>query len=158
VKATGAIFSQDRVYRYYLWRRWDMALPPLVTVLLNPSVAGEVENDHTVTKLIEFAKLWKYGGLDVFNIFAICSTYPKILYEHENPVGPQNNHFLSQIPSSSYVVCAWGRHGEYRSRGASVKRSFLERDCELRCFGKCKNGEPTHPLMLPYSTELQEYR
>jgi len=50
MKPSGAIFSECRTWRYFLWRRWDMALPVLICVLLNPSVAGEVENDHTVTK------------------------------------------------------------------------------------------------------------
>jgi hypothetical protein len=158
MKPSGAIFSECRTWRYFLWRRWDMALPVLICVLLNPSVAGEVENDHTVTKLIQFAHNWGFGGLDLYNIFAACSTDPKALYQTENPIGPDNNRWLLTIPSGASVVCAWGRHGEYRERGASVKRVFLVRDCELKCFGKCSNGEPTHPLYLPYSTELRTWQ
>ena len=155
MEPNGAIFDGTRKYRYLLWRRWSPELPVLICVLLNPSVANETDSDHTVTKLIAFAKQWGFGGLDLYNLFAICSTYPKVLYEHSNPVGPENDFHLCAIPSSSQVVCAWGRHGEYRGRGYSVARSLRERNCKLMCFGKCKNGEPVHPLMIPYSTELR---
>lgn len=159
VEYTGATFSDCRTWRYHLWRLWDELLPALVCVLLNPSVAGEVGNDHTVTKLIEFAKRWGFGRLDVYNIFALCSTDPKGLYRAADPVGPENARYLNVMAiSTPFVVCAWGRHGEYRQRGASVRRMLLDRNCQLRCFGKCANGEPKHPLMLGYSTQLQEYR
>lgn len=157
VTGNGAVFDPTRTWRYYLWRRWQMDLPPLVCVLLNPSVANESDSDHTVTKLMQFARQWAFGGLDVFNIFSVCSTNPKFLYTVADPVGPDNNHWLASIPSSSSVVCAWGRHGEYRGRGYMVARSLTDRACKIRCFGKCSNGEPKHPLMLGYKTELRPF-
>lgn len=154
MKLSGAIFDVTRTWRYYLWRRWDMWKPPLICVMLNPSVADEVDSDHTVTKMVEFAKQLDCGGLDVYNIFALCSTYPKVLYSHADPIGPENNTWLCTIASDAQVVCAWGRHGEFRGRGYSVTSSLKERRCKTVCFGRCSNGEPRHPLMISYETQL----
>ena len=47
---SGACFSNDRIYRYSLWRRWDNG-PTLNFICLNPSTADETRNDPTVTRL-----------------------------------------------------------------------------------------------------------
>lgn len=47
----GAKFSEDRKYRYLLWRRMDSALPMITFIGLNPSKANEDTNDNTITLL-----------------------------------------------------------------------------------------------------------
>jgi hypothetical protein len=52
----GAVFSDDREYRYRLWRTWDVDKPTAAFVMLNPSTADETENDPTIRRCIGFAK------------------------------------------------------------------------------------------------------
>ncbi len=70
----GAFFSSDRIYRYLLWRRWDETKPIMTWILLNPSVAGEDTDDHTVKKMNGFAKKHSCGGLIVSNLYSYVST------------------------------------------------------------------------------------
>ena len=73
---SGAIFSSCRKYRYALWRNWDETKPCVMIIGLNPSTADENENDPTITRCINFAKSWGYGGVCVTNLFAYCATVP----------------------------------------------------------------------------------
>ena len=73
---TDAKFSACRKYRYALWRNWDGSKPYAMIIGLNPSTADENENDPTITRCINFAKSWGYGGVCVTNLFAYCATVP----------------------------------------------------------------------------------
>jgi len=47
----GATFSEDRLYRYNLWRRWKSKASGKVTfVMLNPSTADAEKFDPTVRR------------------------------------------------------------------------------------------------------------
>ena len=46
----GAIFSEDRKYRYVLWRVWNLSRPIFLQIGLNPSKADERINDPTITR------------------------------------------------------------------------------------------------------------
>jgi hypothetical protein len=48
--------------------------------MLNPSVAGETDDDATVTRCIARAAKGGYGALEVVNLFALVSTDPQALY------------------------------------------------------------------------------
>lgn len=72
----GAVFSDDRVYRYQLRRCWDVTEPIVAFVMLNPSTADAIEDDPTVRRCIGFAKNWGYGALLVGNLFAARTTRP----------------------------------------------------------------------------------
>ena len=47
----GAVFSNDRKYRYALWRIWNPNKELLLTIGLNPSSANESKDDPTITRL-----------------------------------------------------------------------------------------------------------
>jgi hypothetical protein len=72
---TDAKFSACRKYRYALWRNWDGSKPYAMIIGLNPSTADENENDPTITRCINFAKSWGYGGVCVTNLFAYCASF-----------------------------------------------------------------------------------
>src|SRR4051812_28327830 len=61
----SATFSEDRSRRFELVRDWrDEIGAPQTTVLfgmLNPSKAGEHDDDPTVRKTIGFARRWGFG-------------------------------------------------------------------------------------------------
>ena len=146
----GAVFSEDRLYRYRLWRRWAPGRPVLF-VMLNPSTADETKNDPTVERCERRARAWGGTGLEVVNIFAFRATDPESMKKQVDPVGPLNDEaIVAAAMGASWVVCAWGKHGAHKGRSAEVKsllRSAGITPYALRVTG----GEPHHPLYIPYS-------
>lgn len=86
-----AKFSECRKYRYALWRTWDETKPHVMIIGLNPSTADETKNDSTITKCINFAKSWDYGGLCMANLFAYRATKPSDMIASNDPVGTDND-------------------------------------------------------------------
>ena len=154
----SAVFSEDRRHRYTLERTIRESGPERSTVLfvcLNPSTADEVRDDPTVRRCVGYARRWGFSRLVVCNIFALRSTDPKGLYEHPDPIGPENDrHLLDETIRADRVVAGWGAHGGYRLRGATVLRMLLELKRDLYILGKTKDGHPRHPLYLRADAEL----
>lgn len=144
----GAIFSDDRLYRYTLWRVWDEGKSAAMFVGLNPSTADENRDDSTVAKCIRYAQQWGYGGLIMANIFGYRSTDRSALRNVADPIGPENNHhLLSASKSAGIVIAAWGNDGAYFGRGKDVRKILPG----LHCLKFNKSGEPAHPLYLSAS-------
>lgn len=149
----GAKFSDDREYRYRLWRAWDFNKPAIAFIMLNPSTADEVELDPTCRRCREYAKRWGYGRLEVGNIFALRSSEPEDLYDHQAPIGPKNDEYLKKICDEvSMVVVAWGSHGSLDNRGREVYEML---DVTLYALDTIKSGHPVHPLYQPANIEPQ---
>jgi hypothetical protein len=145
--ASGAIFGEDREYRYRLWRVWDGRLPAVAFVALNPSTADEDENDRTVSTCVRFAREWGYGSVVLGNCFALRATDPAELKRHPDPVGPENDWHLRSIASDAdRVVAAWGVHGSHRDRDREVTDLL---DVDLFALTTTKDGQPGHPLRKP---------
>jgi hypothetical protein len=89
-----AILSQDRKYRYVLSRIWDESKPMVVIIGLNPSTADEKDDDNTITKCINFAKQWGYGGLYMLNLFAFRATSPSDMFNADSPIGDENDKYI----------------------------------------------------------------
>jgi hypothetical protein len=142
--ATGAIFDEDREYRYRLWREWDPDEPTVAFVALNPSTADETDNDPTISTCVRFANAWGYGRVEVGNLFAVRATDPAEMKQHPSPVGPANDRHLRAIAASAdRVVVAWGVHGTHRNRDQEVVDLL---DTELYALTTTKDGHPGHPL------------
>jgi len=149
----GALFSQDRVYRYALWRVWNDALPSFVVIGLNPSTADESVDDPTIRRCVGFAKREGCGRLVMLNLFAIRATNPRVMRRHAEPVGPKNDHAIRHFTNRAdvlHVVAAWGAHGSHRGRDAEVRALVSD----MRSFGITKSGQPKHPLYLPADAPL----
>lgn len=156
---TGATFSPCEQYRYRLWRIWDDSVPPAVFVMLNPSTADEVANDPTVERCERRARAMGYGGLRVANIFALRSTDPKALYEHDAPVGADNNKaIIESAVDAGIVVCAWGKHGLHIGRGRTVLEMLRKAGVTPHYLKLNKDGTPAHPLYIGYDVKPQEWR
>ncbi len=153
-----AYLSMDRQFRYWLARQWNGMGPWICFIGLNPSTADEKKNDHTVTKEINFATRWGFGGMLKLNIGAYRSTDPKRWRKATDPIGTENSiqylvNYISKF-SPSTIVAAWGRNGRYAEQQCL---DIISGRPDLQCFGFNKDGSPVHPLMLPYSTELQPF-
>jgi hypothetical protein len=139
-------------YRYWLSRIWDEKARLIFWVMLNPSTADATQDDATIRKCIGFSQRWVFGGLYVFNLFALRSTDPKALYSHADPVGPLNRKIFADALERlrpSKIVAAWGNHGTYKGRGAELMDEF-----EMEHLGLTKIGQPRHPLYVPYTQKL----
>lgn len=144
----GASFSDDRRYRYLLWREWDARRPRCCFVLLNPSTADQASDDPTIRRCVGFARRWGFGAVDVVNLFALRATNPVELHRAAAPVGPENDRWIARAHRrAALTVAAWGAHGALLGRGARVGR-LLAGAGRLRRFASTKGGQPRHPLYL----------
>lgn len=147
---TTAEFDQTRAYRYVLRRHLMLGEEGkhVTFVMLNPSTADENFNDPTVTRCIRFAQSWGFAVLEVVNLFAYRSTYPQVLTVTEDPVGPENDRYITTSAWwADLVVCAWGNHGIIRDRGSEVKE-LLRPLAEVVHLGLTKRQQPRHPLYV----------
>ncbi len=138
-----ATFSECRNYRYALWRTWDNSKPVVMFVGLNPSTADESTDDPTLTRCINYAKSWGYGGVCVANLFAFRATEPLEMKKSNDPIGRENDKWLKNLASKAgLVVAAWGNYGSYLGRSSEVKALISN----MYCLKINKSGEPAHPL------------
>jgi hypothetical protein len=143
----SALISRCGTYRYLLRREWNAALPCIHWIMLNPSTADAQQDDNTIRRVISFSQQWGYGSVVVLNLFAYRTPHPSILQAASDPVGPQNDKFLSSI--NGPVIAAWGAHRFAKSRAAEVLKLLSP---DTLCLGQNKNGSPKHPLYVSRDT------
>lgn len=161
---SGAIISECGLYRYRLWRIWDEDGAPLVWIMQNPSTADAVDDDPTIRKCIGFAERAGFGGIVVMNVFAYRATDERELLKVDDPIGPKNWDYLigaTSIRFGSRVVAAWGNQF-----GPKKKSRFRTGYCHAAaacvqqgayCLGTNKDGNPKHPLFVPYSAAMVKW-
>lgn len=143
---SGADISSCGQYRYKLWRIWDANTPLCNYIMLNPSTADAIKNDHTITKCINRAKVLGYGGILVSNLFAYRSTNPKFLKTCSDPIGPSNDSaILDCVQQSGITICAWGGHGKLFDRSKIVRKMLEDMGIRLHHLGLSKEDFPLHP-------------
>ena len=149
--ATAEI-SSDGVYRYSLTRQWGDG-ETACFVMLNPSTADAVHDDPTIRKCVGFAKRWGFGSLEVVNLFAFRATNPAVLRSAPHPIGPLNDDRIELAASrAGRIIAAWGGGGRYLNRGQKVRERLRWLGYEVWAIRKT-NGEPWHPLYLPYEEQ-----
>ena len=152
MKDGWAHFSDDRNYRYILGRRIGDSDRRLLFIMLNPGTADESHNDPTIRRCIGFAEQWKFGIMEVANLFAFRTSYVTELRRADEPIGSDNDEWISKaLTTADRVVLAWGNHGAYKGRSRQVRRMVLNVTYPFH-LGLNKTGEPKHPLYLPAST------
>lgn len=163
----GALISSCGNYRYSLWRVWDMAKPPLLVILLNPSKANATEDDNTIRWLTRWAAANDFGGVMVVNLFAYRATVPSDMKRSRDPIGPENDkHIRAQVraavKASGRICVAWGTHGDFMERDKAVV-ALVRSECRdmrrgiVECLGVTKGGFPVHPVRLGYDRGLKPY-
>jgi hypothetical protein len=154
---SSAVFSDCRIYRYSLWRRWSEG-PFALFICLNPSTADETNDDPTVRRCINYSKDWGYGAFCMANIFAYRETSPKKMMLAKEPIGPDNDNTLKDLAKKAGIIIAgWGTHGKHLNRGAEVIKLIPN----LQCLHFNKDKSPGHPLYLkadlkPFSINRDE--
>ena len=150
----GATYSPCGLYRYSLWREWSAPngkhTATILWIMLNPSRADHLgNNDPTIERCERRSVAWRFGRMEVVNLFALSSPYPKALRTAEDPVGPLNDAgIVESAGRATMILCAWGTHGALLGRSAAIRTLLADRP--LHCLGTTRAGEPVHPLYLPY--------
>ena len=150
-----AIFSNDKRYRYQLKRLWDITLPSILFIGLNPSPANAKKNDPTLRRLIGFTKAWGYGGFILCNLYAFCTPSPAELFRQIDPIGKGNDRWIKKSANDvDRVVLMYGNHGLKNNRAQKVIQQFIN----PYCIAISKRNMPKHPLYLSYTKKPLVYR
>lgn len=142
---------------------WVWASGPIVVYVgLNPSAMTATKTDATGRKWRGFAERMGCGGFIAVNAFALRSTDSKKLNGRPgwDTVGVGNDDAILAalaFPGVEKVVACWGRPPSVKLIGRLWEvRNMLTKRRQIHCWGLTKEGEPRHPLMLPYATQLEE--
>jgi hypothetical protein len=149
----GAVI--DGGYRYLLWRTWDASRPRALWILLNPSMADERIDDRTLRRCKGFSASWQFGGLEIVNLFALRTPYPRDLYQATDPVGEKNDGYIIAVARrASHIILAWGARGSYHQRDQAVL-AMLKTQVPLSpcCLGVTRSNHPRHPLYVARNTD-----
>ena len=139
----NAWFSPCKKYRYALSRIWEPSKPYVLFIGLNPSTADAIKDDPTIRRCQRYAADWGYGGLYVANLFAYRATKPEVLKAASEPVGHDNNRWLTKLAKGAgIVIAAWGNDGQFKNRAEQVLRELPQ----LHCLKINRSGQPAHPL------------
>lgn len=156
----SADFSANRTHRFRLDRWWGNG-PRVAFLGLNPSRAGENEDDPTVRKIVGFAARWGYNTVTIVNPFSLVMTNPRFLHLADNPVEARNRLVLMEVAvNSNLLIPCWGCDevvGRMARRGldpVDAVRAMQRANPSLvvDCLGLSKYGNPKHPSRLAYST------
>ena len=150
----GAKFSEDRKYRYALWRVWDESKPLVMFIGLNPSTANEDENDATIRSVERLSKHNGYGGFYMMNCFPFVSTNPKDLIAQRFTLEERvNNDWLLYVKQlCSDTVFAWGNFDVVKDFKKDIELSTMFPDAKALHLNK--NGSPKHPLYCKTDSPL----
>lgn len=166
MNTSSAVISDCGQYRFRLDRFVAAEGKVFNFIGVNPSTADATLNDATVRKWIGFTK--KNGGsrFIVTNLFGYRATDVNELKLMTDPFGPLNSRYmLNAVMEADIIVPCWGNSNKLpkslRSHAYNTfefLKSMVDQipGKKLMTFGYTKGGDPLHPLMLGYSTELQE--
>ena len=150
-----ALISDCCAFRYRLGRRWADG-HVLVFVMLNPSTADDTVDDRTIRRCISFAQVHGFAGLEVVNLFAYSTAYPRELKAAGYPVGPENDrHITAAVREHGAVCCAWGTAGAETLRPAEVLNLIRSLGSVPQYLRLTRTGHPEHPLYLPGELRLK---
>lgn len=148
------VFSSDRRYRYTLIHRWDELLNPqngIAWICLNPSTADENQLDPTLRRIRDFSATWGYSYFVMLNLFAWRATVPADMKRTSDPVGPENDHWISHWSQRvDRVMVGWGEHGAHQGRDQQVL-AYLDPK-KVFCLERNASTQPKHPLYVAKKT------
>ncbi len=153
MKPQGAIISECGLYRYKLWRIWDESKPCVLWVMHNPSTADGIEDDNTITRIINFSKSWGYGGLFVGNLFPYRTKKPSILKAAGFEIASREEnwqHIEDMAKVCSLKILAYGNPV---FELPEMKKLYDD----WNYLKLTKSGNPYHPLYLKSDLNPQPY-
>jgi hypothetical protein len=162
------IFSEDRKYRYTLWRQWSDDLFKNRTkegfiqfIGLNPSTADEILDDPTIRRCMRFAKDWGYMAMCMTNVYAFRASKPEDLKAKQWPCGNDANfvHIFDVAKEAALIIAAWGTHASFiKVMPELIIETVQSAGKQLHHLGLNSDGSPKHPLYLKASTKPQLWK
>jgi hypothetical protein len=154
-KRSGALFSECKAYRYFLWRIWDESKPVVMFIGLNPSLANETQLDPTIRRVKTFAENWGFGGFYMMNLFPFVTPYPEALIECSIEAMKINLFWITtNARECGEIVFAWGSFKAAKAEGQKMTELFPY----AKCLKKTKDGSPWHPLYVKGDTQLIRFK
>ena len=154
--SSGAIFNDSEDRRFLLWRSREKGHGIVTFILLNPSTADENKNDPTVLRCWTRAQALGFKTMLLTNLFSFRSTNPKgIQIDRDGDLLENTVTIRRCAVRSNLVICAWGNHGKLERRGHQILGGLRGSGIDVHVFGISKQGEPIHPLYLPYGLETK---
>ena len=157
----SAIFDVTHRYRYYLTRTWSgptTSHNQVTFIMLNPSQANAEQDDPTIRACSQFAQTWGYSQLNIVNLFAYRSPTPSALKKINNPIGPENNHYLLEASRcADKIILAWGNWGTLLNRDQIVCQLISPYQHKLHYLLRNHSGQPRHPLYIKRTTLPQRW-
>jgi hypothetical protein len=161
---SSAVISECGLYRYRLER--DCGLPfdgskVFAYFGINPSTADAMLDDATVRKWRGFTL--RNGGhrFIVGNVFPYRATDVQELATCADPIGDfltYSSHTKQIAEDADILVPCWGNSSkvpkELRSRFDRFIAALRTTGKPIMTFGFTASGDPKHPLMLGYDTQL----
>ena len=140
---------------------------------LNRSKVNSVNNDKTLTRIINFSSRWNYKNIYVINLFGLISKSPSQLLKNKDPVGINNDLIILKVLEfwRKNINCdlwlGWGDKGKLYKRDRIVlkmikdlsKLESKENNYSRRVLslGISKKGSPRHPLYMPNESFLKPF-
>ena len=150
-------FDASGKHRYLLTRN---LLPDsnktVLFIMLNPSKANEEDNDPTIKRCMDFARLWGYGLLKVVNLFSYIETDADKLKEHpqcELFDDKTNEYIKDSVIGSDKIIVAWGNNVIKIGVDRVLELAEMIKGKSVFCLSKNKSGQPKHPL---YAKKINE--
>lgn len=137
-----ARFSDDRKFRFSLYREWDSAKPKVAFIGLNPSTANEITNDNTITKCAKIAANNGFGAFYMINLFTYVTAYPNELLTCGNPDYLADDYIHNVTVNCSATVACWGAFKQNKERANVVLSKLIN----PLCLKINADGSPKHPL------------
>ena len=101
--------SDCGIYRYRLERSTGLAGKVTAGIMVNPSTADALTDDHTIRKWNGFAARLGVSRFIIGNKFAFRATDIRQLREAADPIGPENDAHIEQIMRDADLhIMAWG--------------------------------------------------
>lgn len=157
--ASSAVLSPCGQYRYRLDRDVQAAGLVFAYFGVNPSTADADLDDATVRKWRGFTRLNGGSRFIAGNVFSFRATDVKTLKDCPALQGPEHDRYINEIVAEADVlVPCWGRTQklppELRHECAAMMEMLLAAGKPVLHFGTTKDGDPKHPQMLGYDTQL----
>lgn len=153
-----AVFSDCGLYRYLLEHDFGGDGPIISLGMVNPSFA-DGEKTTIPYEGRRFAIRLRARKVKVWNPFALIAKDVRELRDALDPVGPENDAYIAQaILGADIHIVGWGPLSKLpkplRNRWRSVVDVLSNAGAKPMCWGAAQDGQPRHPLMLPYATPL----
>lgn len=117
-----AVFSDDHMHRV-LWQRvWSKDKPLVAVLALNPALSDNLVTDTTTSLIVNnVAKLEKYGGVVVINLFSRLTNKLNFRWNSDDDLNtPDNDEYIRKAAENcEVVILAWGKASDTNQRIAA---------------------------------------